>query len=85
MIRAENITKKYMGVDGENIVLDKLCFSAREGEFCIVTGQSGCGKSTLLNILSCLDSFDEGTLILNHKNVKELRRKELYDIRRRDI
>ncbi|MGI5292190.1 ABC transporter ATP-binding protein [Nonomuraea polychroma] len=33
-----------------------------EGEFVAVMGPSGCGKSTLLNVISGLDSVDEGAV-----------------------
>jgi ABC-type lipoprotein export system ATPase subunit len=35
------------------------------GEFVAVTGESGSGKSTLLNVLSGLDSYEEGELFIN--------------------
>ncbi|MEG1801135.1 MAG: ABC transporter ATP-binding protein, partial [Oscillospiraceae bacterium] len=85
MIMAHNIRKIYKGAGEENIVLDNLCFSAQKGEFCIVTGQSGCGKSTFLNVMSCLDSFDSGKLVINGKDIAHISPKELYAIRRTDI
>lgn len=85
MIKAENITKKYSGIEGENIVLDNLCFTANIGEFCIITGKSGCGKSTLLNVLSGLDSFDCGKLFIGKNDISKISRRQMYNIRRRDI
>lgn len=39
-----------------------LSFSA--GEFVAITGESGSGKTTLLNVLSGLDGYDEGELLI---------------------
>lgn len=85
MIVAENITKKYMGADGENLVLDNLCFATSGGEFCVITGKSGCGKSTFLNILSGLDSFDSGSLAIGGRELENISRKGMYALRRKDI
>lgn len=35
------------------------------GEFVVITGESGCGKSTLLNVLSGLDTYEEGEMYIN--------------------
>lgn len=85
MIKAENITKSYKTLQGENTILDNLSFSAKSGEFCIITGESGCGKSTLLNVLSSLDSFDSGNLVINHTAVLHSHSRDIYNIRKKDI
>lgn len=35
------------------------------GEFVIITGESGSGKTTLLNVISGLDSYEEGEMYIN--------------------
>ncbi|MBQ9015107.1 MAG: ABC transporter ATP-binding protein/permease [Firmicutes bacterium] len=35
------------------------------GEFVVITGESGSGKSTLLNVISGLDSYEEGEMYIN--------------------
>ena len=35
------------------------------GEFVVITGESGSGKSTLLNVLSGLDTYEEGEMYIN--------------------
>ena len=44
-----------VGIRGVNLAFER-------GEFVAVTGQSGSGKSTLLNIISGMDSYEEGEL-----------------------
>jgi sodium transport system ATP-binding protein len=52
MIEAESLTKKYPA--SQNLALDSVSFSARQGEIVGLLGENGAGKSTLLMILSTL-------------------------------
>ena len=81
MIRAENICKNY----GSMPVLHNLSLHVPAGCFCIITGQSGCGKSTMLNVLSCLDSFDSGTLFLMGEKINDIPYHKLAAMRRKNI
>lgn len=81
MIRAERICKSY----GNLNVLDNLDLHVKSGQFCVITGPSGTGKSTLLNVLSGLDTFDDGQLCLMEKSVMEITHKEMSLLRRRYI
>ncbi len=84
MLKADKITKIYNTVEGKNIVLNEIEFSAHSGELCMIFGKSGCGKSTFLNVLSCLDSFDSGTLIVNGKTVNDMKIKDICKMRRNE-
>jgi len=46
-----------VGIRGVNLSFDR-------GEFVAVTGKSGSGKSTLLNVISGMDSYEEGELYI---------------------
>ncbi len=46
-----------VGIRGVNLSFDR-------GEFVAVTGKSGSGKSTLLNVISGMDSYEEGELLI---------------------
>ncbi len=46
-----------VGIRGVNLCFDK-------GEFVAVTGKSGSGKSTLLNVISGMDTYEEGELYI---------------------
>ena len=84
MLKAVDITKKYVTKQGQNPVLDGLCLQVGAGEMCIITGKSGCGKSTLLNVLSCLDTFDSGRLTVCGKSVNDMTHRGVEKLRRND-
>ena len=61
LLRADGISKIY-AQGALSVGLHRFSASFYKGEFVAITGSSGSGKSTLLNILSGLDSYDEGEL-----------------------
>ena len=48
-------------------------------------GESGAGKTTLLNILAALDKPTGGQVILNGKNIVDIREKEISAFRRENL
>lgn len=48
-------------------------------------GESGSGKTTLLNILAALDKPTGGQVILNGKNIVDIREKEISAFRRENL
>ena len=49
-----------VGIRGVNLSFDR-------GEFVAITGASGSGKSTLLNVISGMDTYEEGELFIDGK------------------
>lgn len=45
--------------------ISKVNLNLDLGEFVVITGESGSGKSTLLNVISGLDSYEEGEMYIN--------------------
>ncbi len=78
--------KKYYG-EGETLVkaLDDVNLQVERGEFVSVIGTSGSGKSTLLHMLGGLDNPTEGTVIIDDKDISDLKGDELCIFRRRKI
>jgi len=64
VIKLENVSKYYKSADTVSMGMQKVNLEFNMGEFVGVTGESGSGKSTLLNVLSGLDSYEEGEFYL---------------------
>ena len=78
--------KKYYG-EGETLVkaLDDVSLQVERGEFVSIIGTSGSGKSTLLHMLGGLDNPTSGNVIIDDKDISDLRDDELCIFRRRKI
>lgn len=87
ILEVNNLKKVYTTRLGGNQVeaLKKLSFSVEEGEYVAIMGESGSGKTTLLNILAALDKPTGGQVILNGKNIVDIREKEISAFRRENL
>ncbi len=85
MIKCENITKTYKIGETEVDVLKQINFEINQGEFVAIIGPSGSGKSTLMHILGALDKPNDGKYFLDKKDISELSKDELAEIRSQKI
>ena len=87
ILEVNNLKKIYTTRLGGNQVeaLKNLSFSVEEGEYVAIMGESGSGKTTLLNILAALDKPTGGQVILNGKNIVDIREKEISAFRRENL
>ena len=78
--------KKYYG-SGETQVkaLDGVDLKVESGEFVAIVGTSGSGKSTLLHMLGGLDRPSSGSVLVNGREIFNLKDEELTIFRRRKI
>lgn len=67
MIRLENLSKYYHNDGNVVLGLRKINLELKLGEFVAITGESGSGKSTLLNVISGLDSYEDGEMYINNE------------------
>ncbi|MGB7531200.1 MAG: ATP-binding cassette domain-containing protein, partial [Bacilli bacterium] len=65
MIRLENVSKYYHNEGVVSLGLRKVSLEFQIGEFVAITGESGSGKSTLLNVISGIDTYEEGEIYIN--------------------
>ena len=87
ILDVKDLKKTYMGRFGGNQVqaLKGVTFSVEEGEYVAIMGESGSGKTTLLNILAALDKATAGSVMLDQKNLAEIKDKELASFRRENL
>ena len=73
---------KYYEMGGEAIAAaDHISMEIQKGEFVAIVGQSGSGKSTCMNIIGCLDIPSSGTYLLDGRDVGQMNKNELAEIR----
>lgn len=81
LIEFQNVCKYYQMGDTTVKAADHISFQIRRGEFVAIVGQSGSGKSTCMNIIGCLDVPTAGTYLLDGRDVGNMNRSELAEIR----
>ena len=85
ILELRNIGKIYVsdnnvavGIRGVNLAFDR-------GEFVAVTGKSGSGKSTLLNVISGMDTYEEGELLVEGEPTSHYLQKDWEEYRKQYI
>ena len=85
ILSSKNLVKTYRNGKDRLIVLNGISINIVSGSINTIVGESGSGKSTLLNILSSLDSFDKGELVIDGKDIKSLSEEDLSKFRNETI
>ena len=70
---------------GDAAVFSNVSLDVAPGEFVAIVGESGVGKSTLLNCMAGLDSWDEGTVVLNGADLGLMTDDQRALLRRREV
>ena len=84
-IEFRDVNKVYEMGEIEIKALNNTNFEIDEGELVVIVGPSGAGKTTALNILGGMDTATSGKVIVDGKNVANLKNKDLITYRRNDI
>ncbi|NNL07338.1 MAG: ABC transporter ATP-binding protein [Gammaproteobacteria bacterium] len=85
MVKVENLTRVYHTGSTQQVVFDALSFKVEKGETVALLGASGSGKTTLLNLVSGIDTPDNGRVLLDGVDVHALAEPERTLFRRRHI
>jgi lipoprotein-releasing system ATP-binding protein len=81
IIEVKNVFKSY----GDLPVLKGVSMSVNKGEVVSIVGASGAGKSTLMHIIGTLDEADKGQVVIDNKDLSNLRGKSLSEFRNKHI
>ena len=79
MIKLTNVSKRY---PSGNLALDNVSLDIDKGEFVFIVGSSGAGKSTLMHLLLREETPTSGRVIVNGRNVGEMKRRDIPYFRR---
>ena len=85
ILQAKGLRKIYGTGEAAVRALDGVDLTVEKGEFVAIVGTSGSGKSTLLHMLGGLDRPDEGTVIVDGKDIFSLKDEALTIFRRRKL
>ena len=69
VISVSRLKRSFKSGTGEVTVLKDISLTVSQGEFVAVMGASGSGKSTLLNVLGGLLSPDEGSVVVDGRDI----------------
>jgi len=82
MLKLKKVSKFYYSKGMVATGFTKVSMNLDIGEFVAITGESGSGKSTLLNVISGLDSYEEGEMYINGEETSHYSEKD-YEIYRK--
>lgn len=74
-IELENVK---FGYDKDSPVLKDVSFTANQNEVTALVGVSGCGKTSILKLISRLYDYDDGQIIIDGHDIKEISTDTLY-------
>lgn len=87
ILEVKGLQKIYTTRFGGNKVeaLRNVTFSVEEGEYVAIMGESGSGKTTLLNIIAALDKATCGKVLLDGKDLGNIKESQIAAFRRDNL
>lgn len=85
LLSLKDIGKIYVSDGNVAVGIRGVNLSFERGEFVAVTGKSGSGKSTLLNVISGMDSYEEGELYIEEQPTSHYLQPEWEEYREKYI
>jgi len=72
ILKLDKLTYAYKDGNRKRIILNELSYEFESGKFYTILGPSGSGKTTLLTLMAGLDKTQEGRILYNDKDIKEI-------------
>ena len=85
MLKLDKVSKFYSAGGVVTSGFSKISLNFDVGEFVAITGESGSGKSTLLNVISGLDSYEEGEMYIFDQPTSGYGKEEMEAYRKKYI
>ena len=80
-LEIRQLAKRY----GDTPVFQNVSLSLGPGEFVAIVGESGVGKSTLLNCMAGLDTWDQGSVVLQGHALEQMTDDQRASLRRQHV
>ena len=81
LMEVKNVQRVFGKGESEFIALNDVSLTIEKGESVAIIGKSGSGKSTLMHILALLDRPTKEEIILDGKDVTQIKEKQLNHVR----
>ena len=78
MIKFSHVTKTYR----TNVGLEDVSVDIEKGDFVFLVGPSGAGKSTFIKLILKEIDADEGSILVDDREVTQLSNREIPELRR---
>ncbi len=85
MIKLKNISKYYSKNQVVSMGLRKVNLEFGLNEFVAIVGESGSGKTTLLNVISGIDSYEDGEMYINEEETSYFSNEDWENYRKKYI
>lgn len=85
MIELKNVSKYYTANGITNLGLRNISLTFNKNEIVAITGDSGSGKSTLLNVITKIDTFDEGEIYYKGNETSYFSISDMDDFRKNKV
>ena len=85
ILECRSLSFNYGDGNSNTSVLKNLDFRVKTEERIAIIGQSGCGKSTLLNLLAGLDMPSQGEVLIDNKNIANMKERQRTQLRAKNL
>lgn len=85
MIRLKNVSKYYTSGDKVTMALNNINLTFDDVGFVAITGESGSGKSTLLNVISGMDTYEDGEVYYGNQETSFFDENDWENYRRNNV
>lgn len=85
IVALQDVHKIYPLGQTEVKAVNGVTFEIERGDFISIAGPSGSGKSTILNMIGCIDTPTEGTVLIDGQATSGLSDREITSLRHRFI
>ena len=85
ILSVQHIEKYYGNNSNITKAVNDISFDVEKGEYIGIMGASGSGKTTLLNCVSTIDTVTAGHILIQGRDITELRSRKLSQFRREQL